>query len=244
MAGWIRVEEDLPEHHKTIKLKKLLGLTTCREAASYALMLFRAAFRHAWRDGDLSAYDDDWIEQKLEWLGDRGALVAALRDCGRKMPDGTQGPGYLVDMRVHGWVERAGKLISDRIYQEQRRASRDADPDERVAALWNSFAEFHKLTPVRLTEPMTGTVPYAELEAALLKATACGFLLGQSPSGWKMNFTWIANAANREKIVSGQYAREAKVKRGREAEAGRDPEKIEEDTQKLLERRRAQAQEA
>ena len=115
MSAWIESEDGIWEHHKTVKLCGLLGIKPVT-AVGHLTSLWHFVLRNAWRDADLSPWGDSGIEMACRWEGEAGKMVKALRECGR---DG--GPGFLEGSTVHGWLERAGKLVQDRFYNEKRR---------------------------------------------------------------------------------------------------------------------------
>jgi hypothetical protein len=115
MSAWIESEDGIWEHHKTVKLCGLLGIKLVA-AVGHLTSLWHFVLRNAWRDADLSPWGDAGIEMACRWEGEAGKMVKALRECGR---DG--GPGFLEGSTVHGWLERAGKLVQDRFYNEKRR---------------------------------------------------------------------------------------------------------------------------
>ena len=55
--AWIKIDENLIIHHKTAKLRKLLGLKTERDAMGHVVALLSFTWQVAWRDGDLAAYE-------------------------------------------------------------------------------------------------------------------------------------------------------------------------------------------
>jgi hypothetical protein len=68
------------DHPKFARLKRLLKASKC-PALGYLEGLWHFAGKYT-PHGDLGKYSDDDIEAWLEWEGEPGALVAALRDAG------------------------------------------------------------------------------------------------------------------------------------------------------------------
>lgn len=106
---WIESHSDIWGHWKTLALMRALGVSDV-QAVGHLQSLWHFVLEHAWRDSDLSKWGDDGIEGAARWRGEPGAMVKALRDS-----------GFLDGAIVHGWAERAGKLVRDRFYNEERR---------------------------------------------------------------------------------------------------------------------------
>jgi hypothetical protein len=109
--AWIESHDGIWEHHKTIRLCGLLGIGRA-QAVGHLHGLWHFVLRNAWKDADLEAWGDAEIERAAFWEGEKGKFVSALREV--KFIDG---------FVVHGWLERAGKLVMDRRYNEQRRVN-------------------------------------------------------------------------------------------------------------------------
>lgn len=107
--AWIELDDCIWEHHKTVRLCGLLNISEV-QAVGHLASLWHFVLRNAWKTADLSPWGDAGIERAARWKGNPGILVAALRDC-----------GFMTGSEVHGWVERAGKLVQDRLYNEKRR---------------------------------------------------------------------------------------------------------------------------
>lgn len=111
--AWIESHDDIWEHHKTIRLMRLLDISDI-EAVGHLQSLWHFVLRNAWRDADLEPWGDSGIEQAARWRGRSGAFVKAMRDV-----------GYLDGAIAHGWLERAGRLVYDRFRKEEERHSAD-----------------------------------------------------------------------------------------------------------------------
>lgn len=106
---WIESHDDVWEHHKTIKLCQALDIGLV-QAVGHLTSIWHFVLRNAWRDANLEAWGDDGIERAARWEGTKGRFVKAMRIA-----------GYLDHHVVHGWLERAGKLVNDRLYNENRK---------------------------------------------------------------------------------------------------------------------------
>ena len=88
-----RISTGLPGHPKTKKLAKRLGDAACW----YLIRLFLWAASNR-SDGSLAGMTGEDIELAVDWAGDDGAFVSALRDVG--FLDGSEG-----DWAIHDWAE-------------------------------------------------------------------------------------------------------------------------------------------
>lgn len=109
MAEWIESDVDIWDHHKTIRLCSVLKKPDY-SIVGHLMSLWHFTLRNAWRDADLSKWGDGGIERAARWDGEPGQFVAGLREV-----------GFLDNSSIHGWMERAGKLVSGRLYNEERR---------------------------------------------------------------------------------------------------------------------------
>jgi hypothetical protein len=108
-VAWIEFHDDVWDHYKTMRLCKLTGLEDTNAVGKLG-SLWHFTLRNAWRDANLEPWGDDAIEAACRWRGTPGVFIKALRDV-----------GFLDGSIVHGWLERAGRLVNDRIYNEKRR---------------------------------------------------------------------------------------------------------------------------
>lgn len=109
--AWIESHDDIWEHHKTLKLISLLGLPDV-QVVGHLMSLWHFVLRNAWRDANLAPWGDEGIERAARWRGKAGVFVKALRAA-----------GYMDGTEVHGWSERAGRLVYDRFRKEDERLS-------------------------------------------------------------------------------------------------------------------------
>lgn len=142
--AWIECHDTLWDHHK------LYRLCTAIHQPDYAVVgrlisLWHFVLQSAWRDSDLEAWGDDVIEKKSRWDGEKGVWVTALRECG--LMDG---------FVVHGWQNRAGRLVQDRRRNEKRKKRRDnggKTADERRKTASKYVATLPNPTLPNLTQP-------------------------------------------------------------------------------------------
>lgn len=103
--------------------------------------LWHFTLRNAWRDANLEPWGDDGIAHAARWTGDHAVFCSALREV-----------KFLDQYVVHSFIERAGKLINDRRYNEQRRV--DAVKRRKPASVRRKAeATVHNLTVPDLTVP-------------------------------------------------------------------------------------------
>jgi len=107
--AWIESHDDVWEHHKTIRLCHALGISR-PQAVGHLHAMWHFTLRNAWKDADLSAWGVEEVERIVFWSGEKGAFVKALQEV-----------GFLDGLVVHGWLERAGRLVYDRRRNERRK---------------------------------------------------------------------------------------------------------------------------
>jgi hypothetical protein len=91
------------------------------QAVGHLMSLWHFVLRNAWRDADLEPWGDIGIEMACRWDGKPGELVKAMRAV-----------KFLDESQVHGWLERAGKLVRDRLYNEGRKLASVPAPSSAV----------------------------------------------------------------------------------------------------------------
>lgn len=106
---WIESHDTIWTHHKTKTLCRLLRISKV-QAVGHLISLWHFVLANAWRDADMTKWGDDGIEEASRWEGVPGEMVNGLRES-----------GFLDGCIAHGWLRRAGKLVRDRIYNEERR---------------------------------------------------------------------------------------------------------------------------
>lgn len=154
--AWIEFHDDVWDHYKTMRLCKLTGLEDTNAVGKLAA-LWHFTLRNAWRDANLEPWGDQAIEAACRWRGKPGVFIKALREV-----------GYLDGSIVHGWVERAGRLVNDRIYNEKRRKS-SVKRRKPLATLPNP-TQPHRTVP-NPTEPKVKVVPQAAPRKQFIKPT-------------------------------------------------------------------------
>lgn len=132
MADDARISTALPQHPKTKKLRRRLGDGGCWSLV--CLFLWTAANR--W-DGSLADMSDEDIELAADWIGEPGALVAALVDVG--FLDG--GPG---DYAIHDWQDHNPWAASRGQRQEIARAAAAARWEKRAGRLRGDTESINK----------------------------------------------------------------------------------------------------
>ena len=244
--AWIKVEDDVLTHYKTRNLRRILNLETMRDAGGYVLSLLIFAFKAAWRDGNLAPYGDDVIEEACEWRGKPGDLVRAFRECGKIEADGNRESGYLDGSVVHNWVDRAGKLIHNRMIAEDRRKGKKFEPPsataQRIIDQWNAYAKTRGLAAaLRVNEAHLQDFSPEAFALLLKEAGAAPFLHGTGEHGWRMSLAWLLDPANREKVLTGVYRKSAAPANGVSDKAAGVDDDYRETTKRILARRKAQA---
>ena len=218
--GWIKVDEELPDHNKTRRLMKLLDIDNDK-AVGLVVKLWLFTFRVAIATGDLEPWGDDGIAEGVRWKGDPHKLVEALRTCGKALEDGSRGPGFLEGYIVHDFSSRMRSVVYDRERQKNRRegkpaaAARPAPAAPQVLSaaaaddirrMWSDFALQHGLeaaAPESTRIPATLT---PEVFQQILTAAADQrYLFGDGRDGWKMTLGWLLKTENRVKVLGRQY---------------------------------------
>jgi len=158
-----RVKVTLPDHPKTKKL-----IRKCGQAGAWNLIrlfLFVAANRP---DGDLAGMDDDDIEIAADWLGDPGALVAALVEV--RFLTGEQGKRAVHDWADHNPWASGSEARSEKsrwaalCKQHGRQKAAEMMP-EYAASLRVAPPESASGTPAAVPESASGT-PLADSGSA------------------------------------------------------------------------------
>lgn len=249
-APWIRIEIGLSGHFKTRNVATMLGIPR-QLVVGILIDLWGFTLSNAWRDADLEPFGVAGIEEACGWTGERGHLVDALRTCGRPLKNGEKGPGFIDNFVVHDWLDRAGKIVKDRLYREQedqeRNVGRGVVPE--VLIRWNEYAEMSRLLPAteRQLERTRGSMTLERLESIIKAISAQPFLLGNSRGGWKVTLPWLFNPENAEKVLTMQYAQgplavdKEAVKLDKAVESDHERQR---ETDAILERRRSHAKKA
>jgi len=120
---WIESHVDLGEHPKIFQLCYKLQIRK-PEAIGLLHSLWHFTMKFAWRDGDLRRFTPSSIVMAIDWRGDADVLFGALHECG----------WMDADMKIHDWMDYAGKVVRDRLYNEKRRNTPLNDDTSRKTA--------------------------------------------------------------------------------------------------------------
>jgi hypothetical protein len=107
--AWIESHQDLAQHPKVFTLQTALN-ADLPTAIGVLHLLWHFTLKFCWRDGDLSKYTADQIAHAVGWKGASADVLEALQES-----------GWLDGMVVHDWMDYAGKIVRDRIYNNKRR---------------------------------------------------------------------------------------------------------------------------
>ena len=107
MTDWIRVDIDLLDHIKIVRLSKINGEPEY-STAGRLIALWSFTQIHAWKDGDLSEWGVRRIESICRWDGQSGLFYKALNDV-----------HLLDDMKIHNWHQYATRYIQQRVRRER-----------------------------------------------------------------------------------------------------------------------------
>lgn len=241
MATYIQVDETLPYHHKFVRFCKIANCGV-DAGIGYLTLFWLYVLKVAWRDGDLSAYGDELIENACFWNGEHGAMIKAMQTCGKPKEDGTTGPGFLDGYVAHNWVRRTSRLIRDRLYREERKSDggQGAPPSAEaleILGIWNEFAKQHGLAHAARAPRLREGTTSGSFKSLLEKAVAQPFLLGNGNQKWRMDLDWLLRQENADKVASGSY----KDHKEAAAAAGAPVEDHRETTRRILARRAAKA---
>lgn len=162
-----RISTSLPTHPKTKKLIRRLGVG----AAWHLVRLFLWVAENR-SDGDLSGLSDEDLELAVDFDGEEGAFVHALRDVG--FIDGEQGAGRIHDWEVHNpWAAGAeARSEKSRWAALCKRYGRDE------AA--RSMPEYAARLPKQQTEQATGTQKASDNVPDAVPESATGTPLAES----------------------------------------------------------------
>lgn len=114
MSIWIESHVELAEHPKVFVLTETLGVRRA-ETVGLLHMLWHFTMKFAWRDGDLTKFDDIAIARGSGWELEPQKFILALQES--KFMDGK---------KIHDWQSFAGKLIRDRLYKEATRVRQES----------------------------------------------------------------------------------------------------------------------
>lgn len=106
--AWIKSYQSLATHRKTLRLKRLLGISRAQAIGMLHLLWWWCLDNAS--DGDLSVIDIEDIAEAMDWSGDPRTIIGALTNSG--LLD--------ADMHVHDWTDYAGRLIDHRTDNAER----------------------------------------------------------------------------------------------------------------------------
>lgn len=109
MSEWIKLHTELIDHPKLHRFTALIGVERTT-AIGHLNCLWIFTLRYAWRDANLERFGDIAIAKGCLWNGDPKLFIESL-----------QTSGFLDGYIVHDWHDYAGKLVSDRLYNETKR---------------------------------------------------------------------------------------------------------------------------
>lgn len=163
--AWIESHVDIGEHPKVYHLCQYL-MVEKPEAVGLLHLIWHLAMKYAWRDGDLRRFTATAIASAVGWKKDPDTLIRALHECGWLERD---------SLVIHDWLQYAGKLVTDRLYQEKRRLT---------AIKFDEFRKTPATVPNR-TIPTTTTSPAGEMFASFWKAYPKKIGKGAAEKAWK-----------------------------------------------------------
>lgn len=111
--AWIESHADLGEHPKIYGLCTALNVRKA-EAVGFVHLLWHFTIKFAWRDGVLSRFDRTTIARACGWEKEPEYFIESLIAVGLLDND---------PLQVHDWLEFAGRLVQDRLYNEKRRTT-------------------------------------------------------------------------------------------------------------------------
>ena len=105
---WLEAHQELPQHPKTKRLARKLGISI-RETVGSLYMFWGWAMEYA-KDGDLSDYEAADIADAVQWEGDPDTFLNAMIDCGPGSKSG------FIDRNenglfIHDWDQYVGKNL-------------------------------------------------------------------------------------------------------------------------------------
>lgn len=145
--SWIESHVDLGDHPKLIQLCMSLKIRK-PDAIGYLTLLWHFTMKYAWRDGDLRRFTPTIICQAVYWKKDESLFISALQNTGWMEKD---------SLKVHDWLDYAGKLVKDRLYNAKRRKTASNDVPRR-----KTTATLPYPTSPNRTKPTTPLPPKGE----------------------------------------------------------------------------------
>ena len=137
---WIESHTNLGDHPKVAELCFELMIKK-HEAIGHLTLLWHFAMKYSWRVGDLSRFNPRIICQAVGWDKDPDTFINGLRTSGWIEKDG---------IVLHNWLKYAGKLVKDRLYQENRRLSATKTDSSRQSSVTVPYSTIPKTTTTPL----------------------------------------------------------------------------------------------
>ncbi len=108
------------------------------EAVGVLHLIWHFTMKFAWRDGDLNRFPAPVVAEAIGWKKDPEMLMRGLQQAG----------WIDADLKVHDWLDYAGKLVRDRLYNEKRRFTPfyGVNPRKTTATLPNRTQQSNKET--------------------------------------------------------------------------------------------------
>lgn len=116
MPSWLRIDQTLPDHPKTIALEQRLHV---EDGWRFLVHLWNWALDNR-EEGKLGEIPVVVVARAARWTGDPDLFFRTLLEVGFIERNGT---GFV----LHNWMKRQGKLINDRL---RKRASKDSPSTE------------------------------------------------------------------------------------------------------------------
>ena len=107
--AWIESDIELGDHPKTHALAESLGISIA-QAVGHLHLLWYFTMKYAWRDGNLEKFVETAIAKGSKWEGQPKDFIKAL-----------QTSGFMDGLKIHDWLDCAGKFVLGRLYNEERR---------------------------------------------------------------------------------------------------------------------------
>ncbi|MBI4063485.1 MAG: hypothetical protein HY401_04200 [Elusimicrobia bacterium] len=144
--AWIESHVEIGEHPKIFKLMELLSIDA-QKAVGAIHLLWHFTMKYAWRDGNLDRFGEMAVARGAKWEGDPKEFIKAL-----------QSAGFLEGLQVHDWMDCAGRLVTDRLYNEKRRKTAQGSAKSRSITAQNAVKR-RQSGATNPTNPTLPTVP-------------------------------------------------------------------------------------
>ena len=151
---WLEAHQELPQHPKTKRLARILGISI-RETVGSLYMFWGWAMEYA-KDGDLSDYEATVIADAVQWEGDPDTFLNAMIDCGPGSKSG------FIDrtengLFIHDWDQYVGKNLK-KLEKTRERIEKIRAEKKEERTVRDMYAEKESTESVQYSE-CTRTVP-------------------------------------------------------------------------------------